>query len=83
MTLIIDNAPQDRLVTDLYAWIVTDPRTGLEGVFGAKLGDQEFQCATSSIVIAQKMGELIKQLPFGNKKFALVKFIKEKIIKEL
>ncbi len=71
------NPDQDRFITELYAWIVTDQRTGLEGLFGMSGGPSgEMQAVTSSKDTALKVGELIKTLPYRGKLFRLVRFTK-------
>lgn len=78
---VIHDAGQDRLITELYAWIVTDPRTGLEGLFGMSGGPSgEMQAITSSKDIAFKIGEVIKTLPLKNKRFRLVRFAKDETV---
>ena len=80
MDVILDPG-QDRLVTDLYAWLVTDPRTGLEGIFGMSGGPSgEMQAVTSSKDTALKIGELIKTLPLAGKRFRLVRFAKAETV---
>jgi hypothetical protein len=83
--MIIDNAPGDRIITELYAWVVTDLRTGLEGLFGiAGQYGGEMQAITSSPDTARKIGELIKSLPLHNQKtFRLVRFAKAETVSAL
>lgn len=75
----------DRLIGELYVWVVRDSRTQLEGIFSMALpgGQMEMQCATSSKVLALKIGEAIKRLPFQGKQFRLLRYEPVGIIAEI
>lgn len=78
---ILHDPGQDRLITELYAWLVTDPRTGLEGLFGISGGPTgEFQAVTSSKEMAISIGQVINELPLGDKRFRLVRFAKAETV---
>jgi hypothetical protein len=78
---IIHDAPGDRIVIELYAWIVTDHRTGLEGLFGIMgPGGADMQAITSSPAVAKKIGQMIRSLPFAGKTFRLIKFKRGEVI---
>ena len=78
---LIHDAPGDRIVGELYAWIVTDHRTGLEGLFGIMgPAGADMQAITSSPAIAKKIGEIIRTLPFSGKTFCLVKFKRGEVL---
>lgn len=82
LDVFIDVVP-DRIITELYAWIVTDATTGpLEGIFGMSMGPgQELQAITSSYDTAMKVGNLIKTLPYrGPKQFKLVRFKRVEVV---
>lgn len=81
MDKIIHDAPGDRIVTDLYAWIVTDHKTGLDGLFGIMSPTgSDMQAITSSPAMARKIGELIRTLPFAGKTFRLVRFKRAEVM---
>lgn len=81
--IILDDAPGDRIITELYVWIVVDLRTQLEGMFSMTMALGEMQCATSSPDMAQKIGELIRKLPIKDKRFKLVKFKPVEVVEEI
>lgn len=82
MDMIFDPG-QDRLVIDLYAWIVTDKSTGLEGLFAINGGPTgQMQAITSSPDTARKIGDVIRRLPYMGKRFRLVRFTKAEVLQE-
>lgn len=78
--MILHDAPGDRVVTDVYAWLCEDLQTGLEGIFGMKLAGLEFQAVTSSLATAREIGQTLKTLPYCGKKFRLVRFTKAEVL---
>lgn len=75
MDILLDGDP-DRLVNDVFIWVVKDKRTQMEGIFALTVGPLQMQCATSSIETAKKIGEKIKELPFSDKEFTLYRYKK-------
>lgn len=83
MKVLYDELPCDRIVNELYAWIISDKRTGLESIFGTKIGGSSFQCVTSSPDLARKMRKLIPADICKDRIFRLVKFTKAEILEQL
>lgn len=83
--IIHDNAPQDRLINELYAWVCVDPRTNLEGIAAVMPGpNAPMQAVTSSLATARRMGVLYQALAKDTgKKFKLVKFGSRTTIEEI
>lgn len=83
MDIIIGDA-EDRIIDDVYAWVVTNKKTQLQGIFGMKgPGGLIMQCVTSSPDIALKIGEKIQESNFPDRKFTLYKYKRAEIIREI
>lgn len=82
--VIHDNAPQDRFVGEIYAWICIDPKTGLEGIaslLSPMSVQAPMQAITSSLDTARRMGDLYRILAKETgKQFQLVRFERAEII---
>lgn len=76
--MIIDELPQDRIVDELYAWVIVDPKTSLESIFGFMIGNAPMQAVTSSRATALLiMSEVVRQhINESGKKVKLVRFKK-------
>jgi hypothetical protein len=73
--MIIEDPGQDRIITELYAYIATDPSTGLEGICGVSLEGRQMQAVTSSPATATAMKPIMDDMAKRvGKKIELVRF---------
>ena len=78
MKLLIDDPGQNRIVRDLWCWIVGDPKTGLEGIVGVMLDGINFQAVSSSREIALKAKKFFdKEYEVNGKRVSLVRFVRQ------
>lgn len=73
----------DRIIKDLYIWIVEDRQTGLQGIFAIGAGPWKMECVTSSLETAIKIGAEIKKIASRDKKFTLFRYQREETIDEI
>ena len=67
----------DRKVESLFAVIVTDPATGLEGIGGFSTGGGTMQAVSSSYQVIEKALERLRAQPWNTKyNFKIVEFVR-------
>jgi hypothetical protein len=75
---VLLNEPQDRIVMDVWGWVTTDPKTGLESLCGAKIGGDMFQAVSTSKATILKLEPLIRRAEQATgKRVELVRFVRE------
>jgi len=82
-TVILDMEP-DRIIGDIYVWVVRDKKTNLEGIFTIQASDGSImQAATSSPDLAKQIGDHIRALHFSDKEFSLFRYKKADFIEKI
>jgi hypothetical protein len=80
-SLEIHDPGQDRLITEVYAWVCEDGRTSLENVLGFTMDGMAVQAISSSRDTAMRMrGVAARAAVATGKRFKLVKFIKKETV---
>jgi hypothetical protein len=75
---------QDRLITDLWAWVVVDPKTTLESICGIVVDGCPKMAISSNMEEALRLCGHIKALKEGSgKKIKLVRFVQSETEMEL
>ncbi len=80
MGTIIDDAPCDRIINEIYVWVAIDPKTSLEGMVGMMVGDTPMQCVTSNRRTADMMKPSIALMTITGKRFKLLRFKNPEVV---
>jgi len=80
----IEDPGQDRIISDLWAWIVVDPATNLEGICGIVVDGCPKMAISSNMNEALRLSGHIKALKEGTgKQLKLVRFVQQEVEMEI
>lgn len=80
----IEDPGQDRIISDLWAWVVVDPETNLEGICGIVVDGAPRMAISSNMNEALRLCNHIKALKEGSgKRIKLVRFVQQAIEMEI
>lgn len=77
MTALIHDPGQDRIVTEVWAWVARDPATGLESLCAVLIDGLNFQAVSTSRTTAERLESLIDEAKnYTGKEVRLVRFVR-------